>query len=388
MLTTIAVTNYRSLRDLRVPLGPLNVVTGANGTGKSSLYRALHLLADCAQGRVIGSLAREGGLESVLWAGPESISGAMRRGEQPVQGTVRSGPITLQLGFSSDQFGYLVDLGIPQRSDRSAFNQDPEIKREVVWDGPVMRPSGVLVQRTRQAAQLRGPEGGWEQLATGLPTYHSVLAEFADPQRAPELWTLRETVRSWRFYDSFRTDVDAPARQPQVGTRTLVLDHDGSDLAAALQTIIEVGNADALQRAVDDAFPGAQLSVSQSAGRFDVAFQQPGLLRPLMGAELSDGTLRYLLLVAALLTPRPPELMVLNEPETSLHPELLAPLGRLISQASRRSQVIVVSHAAALIAELRKGTDSRVLELVKDLGETRIADLGRLDGPAWNWGRR
>ena len=99
VLTTVAIENYRSLRNLRLPLKPLNVVTGANGTGKSSLYRALRLLADCASGRVISSLAREGGLESVLWAGPEHLAAAVRSGRHPVQGTVRSGPISLQLGL-------------------------------------------------------------------------------------------------------------------------------------------------------------------------------------------------------------------------------------------------------------------------------------------------
>ena len=72
MLQTIAVRGYRSLRDIVLPLGRLSVVTGANGTGKSSVYRALRLLADCGRGEIIGSLAREGGLESVLWAGPET----------------------------------------------------------------------------------------------------------------------------------------------------------------------------------------------------------------------------------------------------------------------------------------------------------------------------
>ena len=90
------------------------------------------------------------------------------------------------------------------------------------------------------------------------------------------------------------------------------------------QTIREQGGRE-LDRAVADAFDGAILDVTVDGGRFDVALHQPGMLRPLAGAELSDGTLRYLLLVAALLTPDPPPLMVLNEPETSLHPELLAP---------------------------------------------------------------
>ena len=70
MLYTVAIRGYRSMREVVIPLTGLTVVTGANGTGKSSVYRALKLLADCGRGEVIGSLAREGGLESVLWAGP------------------------------------------------------------------------------------------------------------------------------------------------------------------------------------------------------------------------------------------------------------------------------------------------------------------------------
>src|SRR5579859_2994940 len=130
MLTTLAISNYRSLRNLVVPLQRLNVITGANGCGKSSLYRSLRLLADTAQGRVITSLAREGGLQSTLWAGPESIARSVRQGEYPVQGTRRKKPVSLQLGFASDEFGYLIDLGLPKPDGASAFNLDPEIKRE------------------------------------------------------------------------------------------------------------------------------------------------------------------------------------------------------------------------------------------------------------------
>src|SRR5215467_9124125 len=113
MLHLLAVAGYRSLRDLVIPLDRLNLVTGPNGSGKSNLYRALRLLADTAQGRVIPSLAREGGLQSTLWAGPESIARSVRREEHPVQGTKRKERITLSLGFASDEFGYLIDLGLP-----------------------------------------------------------------------------------------------------------------------------------------------------------------------------------------------------------------------------------------------------------------------------------
>jgi predicted ATPase len=113
--------------------------------------------------------------------------------------------------------------------------------------------------------------------------------------------------------------------------------------------------------------------------------QQHGLLRPLKAAELSDGTLRYLLLIAALLSPRPPSLMILNEPETSLHPDLLPPLARLIAQASKRSQIVVVSHALTLVSELEAATDARQIVLEKQLGETLVQGDEK---PVWTWPSR
>src|SRR5437879_351869 len=147
MLNVLAISNYRSLRNLIVPLQRLNVVTGPNGSGKSSLYRALRLLADTAQGHVVTSLAREGGLQSTLWAGPESISRAVRQGDYPIQGTRRKQPVSLRLGFAGDDFGYLIDMGLPKPDLTSMFDLDPEIKKEVIWHGPRLRPSTILVER-------------------------------------------------------------------------------------------------------------------------------------------------------------------------------------------------------------------------------------------------
>lgn len=130
MITRLAISGYRSIRDLTVELGALNVVTGANGSGKSSLYRSLRLLSEAAQGRLIASLAMEGGLSSTLWAGPESISREMKSGRHPIQGTVRKGPVSLKLGFSSDDFGYAIDLGLPIPG--GPFGRDPEIKVEAM----------------------------------------------------------------------------------------------------------------------------------------------------------------------------------------------------------------------------------------------------------------
>lgn len=390
MLQTIAIRGYRSLRDVTLPLADLTVVTGANGTGKSSLYRALRLLADCGRGQVIGSLAKEGGLQSVLWAGPEQPA-------DEAQGTTRTRPISLELGFAADDFGYLVDLGLPQMAGTgpTAFALDPEIKREMVFAGPVLRPSSALVRRTREYAEAAAESGrGFDELSRSLPSYRSVLAEYAHPHALPELSAVSERLRDWRFYDGFRVDAGAPARQPQVGTRTPVLSDDGADLAAATQTIIEAG-LDDLARAVADAFDGASISVTVNDGLFDLQLHQRGMLRPLRAAELSDGTLRFLLWAAALLSPRPPSLMVLNEPETSLHPDLVRPLATLIATAATQTQVVVVTHSRALlefldttpVADEDRGSAVEI-ELYKQWGETKVAGLGLLTTPAWHWGSR
>lgn len=147
MINTLAIANYRSLLNLVIPLGSLNVVTGANASGKSNLYRSLRLLAETAQGGVINALAKEGGLESTFWAGPENISRRMKQGSVPVQGGPKQARTRLRLGFCTDEFGYSISLGLPTPS-ASAFALDPEVKRECIWAGNAYRPASQLVDRT------------------------------------------------------------------------------------------------------------------------------------------------------------------------------------------------------------------------------------------------
>ena len=385
MLRTLAIENYRSLHSIVMPMNALTIVTGANGAGKSNLYGALRLLVAAARGDVVAALAREGGLPNVMWAGPQTVSRAMERGDVPVQGGPKKGPSRVRLGFSGDDFGYLIELGLPEPL-QSAFNLDPVIKRESIWHGVAWRAASVLVDRKGPMIRRRVSRQ-WQVVAKDLAVHDSLFDHAGDPASVPEVFRLRETLRQWRFYADFRTDRDAPARRSIPATRTPVLHHDGRDLAAALQTILEVGNPTALADAIDDAFPGSVLEIeSNGAGHLVAGLRQPGLLRTLSCAEWSDGTLRYVLLIAALLTPRPPPLMVLNEPETSLHPELIAPLARLIVAATVHSQIWVISHSQALVRrmEYEEGVSSHTLE--KSVGRTQVAGMRDLDKPAWRWG--
>ncbi len=382
MLNRLAVSGYRSLRDVVLRLAQLTVITGPNGSGKSSLYRALRLLAEVAQGRLISSLAEEGGVSSTLWAGPEQFSREMLGGTQPVQGSLRTGPVSLKLGFSGDDAGYAIDLGLPE--PLYPFPRDPQIKLEAMWTGPVIGRGNVFAERRGPAVRLRDAGSGtWREVPGSLPAFDSMVTHCADPTDGLELLLLRERMRNWRFYDSLRSDPHAPARRPQVITYTPVLASTGTDLAAAIATILAIGDDDALHAAIDDAFPGSTVAVTGDAYG-SVEMRQPGLLRPLGVTELSEGTLRYLLLVAALLTPRPPELMILNEPEASLHPSLIDALARLLVQASRQCQIILVSHNERLIDRLQED-GAHAVELSKRLSETRIEGHAQ---PHWVWPKR
>src|ERR1700676_4969049 len=113
MIRTVAVQGYRSRRELVLPLGQLSVITGANGSGKSSVYRSLRLLAEVAQNAAVASLAREGGLPSTFWAGPETIARSVRQGTHAVE-PLAPQTASLKLGFGGDTYGYSIDLGYPQ----------------------------------------------------------------------------------------------------------------------------------------------------------------------------------------------------------------------------------------------------------------------------------
>ena len=386
MLHTLAISRYRSLKDIVLCLGQLNIITGPNGSGKSNIYKALRLLAAAAEGRLVQTLAREGGLQSTLWAGPEQFSREMLTGQVAVQGTKRNKPVALKLGFSSDEFSYSIDLGLPIPAD-TEFRLDPIIKRECLWRGVSRTARDLCADRRGSFLRVR-PARVWEDVPVPLTNFTSMLTEYSDPVQAPEIMLMRETIRGWRFYDHFRTDEEAAARRVEVGTFTPVLSSDGSDLAAALQTIREIGDRDALAKTINDGFPGSQLNISTTDSRFEITLQQDGMLRPLRASELSDGTLRYLFLCAALLTPRPPELMVLNEPETSLHPDLLPALGRLIIEFSKENQIFVVTHADALVEALSKSDQCEHFRLEKEFGMTKLQGVNNFDIPFWKWPSR
>lgn len=356
MIRGLHVTGYRSVRKLDLELPNVVLISGANGCGKTNLYRAVYLTHAAAAGTLARTLADEGGMPSTLWAGKRAKNDLAR----------------FAVEVTVDEMRYSLECGLPPSApgDRSLFVLDPLVKEEHLHfvDG---KRSVELMNRGASSAWMRDGDGNRVVFPFQLAQAESVLTQVAEPHRFPVLSRLREELLAWRFYHHFRTDEGAPIRQPQIGVRTPILSHDGHDLAAALQTIFEIGDG-RLREHIARAFPGSSLEVTAENARFAVRMHMPGLHRPLEASELSDGTLRYLCLCAALLSPRPPTLLALNEPETSLHPDLLRPLAELIAEAARTSQVWITTHADVLTEAVSRQTGTEPIRLTKEAGETRV----------------
>jgi len=351
-ITELRVAGYRSVVDLTLALKRVNVVVGPNGCGKSNVYKALGLLWAAAQGRLAHALAEEGGMPSILWAGPR-----------------KKGPVRVAVGVTVDDLEYDVELGLPMPSV-TAFSLDPQVKSEHLALVERGRRT-VLVERGTSSCTMRDAEGGRQTYTLELDSSASVMVQIVDAHRYPHLARLRQAISSWRFYHQFRSDPQSSLRSPQVGVRTWALAPDGSDLAAALQTILESSDGPGLQRAVSEAFGGAVLTTGAGEARFAVGLAVPGLERPLGAHELSDGQVRYLCLLAALMSPRPAPLMALNEPETNLHPSLLGPLADLVAHAADLSQVWITTHSFELADRIQERMGVAPIRLVMEEGETR-----------------
>ena len=358
----LRIEHYRSIRNLALEPGRTCVVLGANGSGKSNLYRSLRLLHAAAGGRLAEAFAAEGGMPSALYAGPK-----LRHELHEVR-------LAVEVQF--DRFAYRLACGLPTPR-QTMFRLDPEVKEEDLGAIVPGRKRPVpLCERRNAVVTLRDEGGGRDTLTDPLDLAESVLSQLADPRRWPELALVRQILLGWRFYHQFRCDPDAPLRQPRLGVRSPVLADDGANLAAVLQPIRELEHdRAALDPAISAAFPGCALELScDDRGLMSVGWRQAGIHRRLDARELSDGTLRFLCLAAALLTPRPPPLMVLNEPESSLHPGLLPALAGLVATASERCQVLLTTHAGELAERIAALTGRPPVRLAWNEGQTRLAD--------------
>jgi predicted ATPase len=353
----VHVRGYRSLRDVLLRPERVNVITGQNGSGKSNLYRSLFLLAQSSAGNLAASLAAEGGVASALWAGPR-----------------KKGAVRVRIEIDTDDFAYEIDFGLrPSTSRASLFQLDPDVKSETLRLPSTDGKPVVLLERQGSAVHVRDGDGRRVLYAMPLDESESALAQIRDPHRYPELTIVRDWLSRWRFYHHFRTDAASHLRNPQIGVTSPILTHDGSNLVGALQTIREYGDRRMLDSLIGKAFQGRELVIRlDDQQRMFFELHDGSLNRRLHAQEFSDGTLKFLCLLAALMSTRPAGVLILNEPEASLHPDLFDPLAEVIALAGTKSQVFVVSHSSELAQKIAARCSVRVLDLAMHHGETQV----------------
>jgi predicted ATPase len=365
-LTACEIAGYRSLRAVRLPLGPVSVLLGENGVGKTNILTALGLLQAAATGPICRMLIDEGGLGRVLWAGRSTV------GDGPA-------PTSIRLTAHFANLRYTIEIGQPGKGD-AALAGEPTVREETLAHtgiGDNGAGERIVMQREGADVRLRNAKGERQHLKQHLQPGETALNAIRDAASYPELAYVRELLEGWRIYHRFNLGTDAPSRVPALAAMTSALAPDGRDLAAAIATI-SAGRPmqEALVAALRDAFPGATLETAVADGRASFQLRLSDMDRPLIAREMSEGTLQYLCLLAVLMAYRKPGLIAINEPEASLHESFLAPLARLIARAGAEkdpgSQVCIVTQSGTLAREIAKAADIRPLKVLRQNGQTRI----------------
>ena len=346
----------------QISLTPLNVVIGPNGSGKSNLIEAIELLralpADLAQ-----PIREGGGVGEWIWKGSEPSGSAT---------------VTVQIAGRARKPDLLYGLSFAEVGQRLEVTEEA-LARQL----PAGESKKLVYYKFRNGkASLVAADG--RKLTPKRENFRldqSILSQRKDPVRYPEITWIGEqfgkiqTMREWGFGRriSLRrpqaTDLPQDALLP-----------DGQNLALILN---EVENSDLRPRVnelVRRFYPRFNhLSTKIQGGTIQIYLHEDGLSAPVPATRLSDGTLRFLALLAVLLRPGNSPLVCIEEPELGLHPDALAIVAELLVEASRRTQIIVTTHSDVLVSALSDHTESVVV--CEQLGggtEMRRLDSGKL----------
>ena len=318
-------------------LMPLNVLIGPNGAGKSNLIEAIELLASTPQD-LAKAIRDGGGAGEWLWKGPDAAGSAtldvVLDAETPTQRPLR----------------YCLEFAEVQRRvevlDESIEEVAPQSGRDDVY-------FYYRFQRGHPAINVRH-EGKPRRLQREelLPD-QSVLAQRKDPDQYPEVtWLARRfarvrTFREWTFGRYATLRLPQRADLPEGG-----LLPDSSNLALLLNEI-EHRDGRVLNELLKRFFPRCErMSTRVTGGTVQFYLHETGFPSPIPATRLSDGTIRFLAILATLLAPDPPPLVCIEEPELGLHPDALAIIAELLVDASARMQLVVTTHSDVLVSAL------------------------------------
>jgi len=344
----------------KIELTPLNVLIGPNGSGKSNLIEAIEVLRAAPTG--LASLMRQGGTaQEWIWKGEPAAEFArieVRIDKTPrrvpgVAYRLRYPPMKYSLRFSAA--GLRLDIEEELIHSFTSLKATPDIENV-----------NVRLKRGRGTLAAAGPRLALNEnnitatKAVDLAPEESVLSQRKDPLNYPELtwiaqhFTRIQTFRDWTFGRS------APLRQPQRGDLQIDTLLPGSEnLGLLLNEIQHDKVSERFNRLLSRFLPRFErLSTRVYGGAVQFFLHEEGAGTPIPGTRLSDGTIRFMAIVATLLSPTPPPLVCIEEPELGLHPDAIMLLAELLVEASSRMQLIVTTHSPTLISALTDQADS------------------------------
>ena len=332
-------------RGIDLPMEPLNVLIGPNGSGKSNFIEALALL-QAAPRDLSAPVKRMGGISEWLWKGDDAPGTAT---------------IDVEVAVPDEEMPLRHVLEITEHSERFLV-VDERIENAKPYPN---RPDVYFYYRFQKGNPVINDSGG-ERRGLRRDTVRpeeSILSQRDDPDHYPKLYWLQQKYQGILLYRNWDFGPDAGLRQsPRADQPSTFLTERGENLALLLSKL-RGDSRQAFVKSLQQLYDGVEdFQVEVGGGRADLFVVERGAgARYIPASRLSDGTLRYMALAAVLLDPEPPPLVVIEEPELGLHPDVVLCIGEMLIQAAERTQLVVTTHSRVLVNALEDYASSVVV---------------------------
>lgn len=359
-----------------IPLRPLNVIIGPNGSGKSNLIEVIELLRTAPTG-LAAAIREGGGVREWLWKGNGGAPGTLEAR------LARQGDSSLRYRLSFAAVSARTEI-IDEALEEA--DEDPRATAELPFYYRYLNGRPTLAVRRLDPNAPQSPNRALFHrmlvpLQRGeLTSGESILSQRKDPISYPELSWCANQFSKIQFFGEWSFGRYTALRQPQpADLPNDVLLPDARNLGLILNQL-ELSDASselgALLRRFLPRFK--RLTTAIQGGTVQIFLHEEGLNSPVPATRLSDGTIRFLAMAALLVTPTPPPLICIEEPELGLHPDALAVVAEMLVSASARTQLIVTTHSDALVSALTEHVDSVLVCEYRGGTQLTRLDAGRL----------